>query len=267
MKIQLNHKVIGQKRKGNLVFVHGILGYWRNFYSISQQFKEDYRCLLYDQRGHGDSPHKKPYTVENLAQDLKELIADLNMESVFLVGHSLGAYVSCLLAYEQNHLIKKLVMVDACPWPKEDSAVKIKNILKSLPDSFKDRSSAQAFFNQSVKDKCFSQEIAYWLMGSLKQASQDKKEIHFSFDKQGLLDLLPSVRQQDFPFYLKNIKCPTLFLRGENSSHFFKSDLEKTLKLNSLIQGVEVPQSRHWIHAEQPQKFVKYTRAFLQDKF
>ena len=62
---------------------------------------------------------------------------------------------------------------------------------------------------------------------------------------------------------LKSLKAPTLFLRGEHSTHFPEEDFKKTLKLNPLIQGAEIKGSGHWIHAEQPQAFIKSLKDFL----
>ena len=258
--IGINYKKTGQGKQA-LVFVHGILGYWRNFYSISQTFKDSYTCVLYDQRGHGYSFHQEPYTVQELAKDLKELIAFLKLESVVLVGHSLGGYVSCYLAHQEPDLIKQLVIVDSCPSPKQKAAEEIVRILSSLPDHFKRREEARNFFNQSVKEGLFSENLSYFLMGSLEKKSEGP--IRFLFDKTGLLKLISSVRQEDYSLILKELAQPVLFLRGGNSTHFLKSDLERTVKLNPLIKGLEIPDSGHWLHAEQAQKFIKAVKKFL----
>ena len=167
----------------SLVFVHGILGYWRNFYSISQTFREDYTCLLYDQRGHGLSFHKEPYTVEELAKDLKELLDFLNLKSVILTGHSLGGWVCSYLAHKEPELIEKLIVIDSSPWPKAEVAHDIKKILNYLPESFVDPENAREFFKTAVKEQVFSQQLAGFLMASLEKKSTGP--IGFVFDKKG----------------------------------------------------------------------------------
>ena len=261
MGYKLNYRKLGQGGK-TLVFSHGILGYWRNFYSISQAFKEDYTCLLYDQRGHGLSFHADSYTVEKLAQDLKELLEFLKLKSVVLTGHSLGGWVCLYLAYKEPDLVKKLIVVDSSPWPKESAGDEIKRILSYLPDSFSSREKAREFFNQSVKEAVFSQNLSHFLMGSLEKKSEGA--VRFLFDKKGLFQLLSAVRRLDYPSMIHQLKIPILFLRGEQSSHFSKTDLAQTLKLNSLIQGVEIKDSGHWLHAEQPQEFVQAVKNFLK---
>ncbi|MCY4321929.1 MAG: alpha/beta hydrolase [Bdellovibrionaceae bacterium] len=260
MDTKLNYRIWGEGDK-TLVFSHGVLGYWRNFYSISQILKKNYTCLLYDQRGHGQSFHKEPYTVKNLAQDLKELLKFLELKPVILLGHSLGGWVCSYLAYKEPELVEKLIVVDSSPWPKDSAGKEIKKILSYLPESFPNRKKAREFFNQAIKEGLFSKQLSYFLMSSLDRES--KNTVRFLFDKKGLLNLLPAVRQLDYPSMIEKLKIPILFLRGENSSHFLKEDLEETLRLNPLIKGLEIKNSGHWLHAEQPKDFLKAIEEFL----
>ena len=262
MDNKLNYRKIGQGDKV-LVFAHGILGYWRNFYSISQAFAKDCACLLYDQRGHGLSFHKEPYSVEGLAEDLKKLLEFLKLKPVVLVGHSLGGWVCSYLAYKEPDLVEKLIVVDSSPWPKDSAGDEIKQILSYLPEGFSSREKAREFFNQAVKKAVFSQELSHFLMGSLEKKFTGS--VRFLFDKKGLLQLLSAVRQLDYPSIIKALKSPVLFLRGGRSSHFSKEDMERTGQLNPLIQGIEIKNSGHWIHAEQPQEFIKAVKKFLHD--
>ncbi|MCZ0933493.1 MAG: alpha/beta hydrolase, partial [Oligoflexia bacterium] len=139
----------------------------------------------------------------------------------------------------------------------------IKQILSYLPESFSSRENAREFFNQAVKKAVFSPQLSNFLMGSLERKSKDA--VRFLFDKKGLLQLLSDVRLLDYSSMIKALKIPVLFLRGERSSHFSRADMERTLKLNPLIQGREVKNSGHWLHAEQPQEFIKAVKGFLND--
>ena len=259
---RLHYKQFGKGEK-TLVFVHGLLGFWRNFYSISQALKGNYSCLLYDQRGHGLSFHKPAYTVETLAQDLKNLLSFLKLKSVVLIGHSLGAYVSLYFSFKNPHLVEKLILEDCCPWPKKEIAENIIHLLQSLPDSFNNKESAKSFFEQKVQQKILSQTMAFFLMANLEKKS--KGPIQFLFDKDNVSNIPKNVRDLDYPSFLKSLSIPVLCLRGENSYHFSKSDWAKTAQLNPLIQGIEISNSGHWLHAQQPQAFLKAVKSFLKD--
>ena len=244
-----------------LIFIHGILGFWRNFYSVSRAFISTNQVLLYDQRGHGRSFHKKPYQLKSFVQDLKQLVEELGWKQVFLVGHSLGGYVSYLFAHQYPEKVQKMVIVDASPWPLEEARNKIQNILLSLPSSFPDKNQAKEFFKQSVEKKIFSKNIADFLMASLEVSS--KKSMKFLFDRDGLLELLEDLKKYKIPLFIKDIQTPSLILRGEKSQHFNRSDFEKLLHLKPNFAGKEIKNSGHWIHFEQPQEFIKCLKKFL----
>jgi len=265
MKAQssLFYKKVGETKSQNLVFVHGLLGFWRNFYSISKVFQDDYNCLLYDQRGHGSSPHFSSYKIEEFAKDLKHLIESLNLKSVNLVGHSLGGYVASHLAYKEPHLIEKLILVDSCPWPKKERAEEIVQFLKSLPDEFENKAKAKMFFDDLVKKQSLTPVMAFFLMANLEQ-KDSSLTMSFRFDKKGLLSVPEEVRRLDYPLFLKSFKKSVLILGGEHSKHFSKEDLMRTKKLNSLIQAVEVGESGHWLHAQQPKDFIQKLQNFLK---
>ncbi len=260
MKEKIYYRLIGEGDKP-LVFIHGILGFWRNFYSISQAFKKDYTGLLYDQRGHGRSFHKEPYTVEQLAQDLKNLLEHLKWNKVTIVGHSLGAYVSILFSHNYPDYVEKIIIVDGSPWPQAHSVEQIRAILLHLPDSFSNRSAASDFFKQSIEKGIFSKSMADFLMVSLEKKSDGA--INFVFDKKGLLKLLLNIREYYYPFLIKTLEIPILFLRGKNSKHFLLSDFKKTLQLNPFITGKEIKDSGHWLHADQPEPFIRALKKFL----
>ena len=259
MKTPIYYKLIGQGQP--LVFIHGILGFWRNFYSISQAFKQTHTCLLYDQRGHGQSAHREPYTAEQLTQDLKSLLEDLKWDKTILIGHSLGGYIAYLFAHHYPECVQKMVIVDTSPWPLEEQKERIKNILLRLPFSFPNRLKARDFFKKAGKTNVFSKTMADFLMASLTKNSQGP--VKFVFDRKGLLSLLDNVRESDNSSLIKTLKTPTLVLRGAHSTHFLQSDFEKNLKLNPLIIGKEIENSGHWLHYEQPQIFIKVLKEFL----
>lgn len=62
-----------------------------------------FRCITFDPRGHGasDAP-ATGYTVDRLAEDLGELASALDLQSVTLVGHSLGGAAAVIAAADQG---------------------------------------------------------------------------------------------------------------------------------------------------------------------
>lgn len=74
---------------------------------------ERYRVLRYDNRGHGQSGVPEgPYTLERIAEDARELIAELDLGPVLWCGLSLGGMVGMWLAANAPHVLKRAVLAN-----------------------------------------------------------------------------------------------------------------------------------------------------------
>lgn len=123
-----------------LVFLHGWLlsrAYWQPLVS---QLASQYRCLTYDMRGFGDSQGQSSegqaaggkmrdraeiylpmgsasapslYSLAAYAQDLGELLDRLELDSVWLMGHSLGGSVALWAAYLLPERVKGVICLNA----------------------------------------------------------------------------------------------------------------------------------------------------------
>jgi 3-oxoadipate enol-lactonase len=72
-----------------------------------------YRVLRYDTRGHGvtDAP-AGPYTLEQLAEDARALLAVLGVERTHFIGLSMGGMIGQMLALKHPEMLRSLVLCD-----------------------------------------------------------------------------------------------------------------------------------------------------------
>ena len=99
-----------------LVFLHFYGGSSRTWQPVMDQLQTRYRCLAYDHRGWGQSD--KPatgYGIPELAADALALLAQLDLGSYVLVGHSMGGKVAQLLASQRPAGLRGLVLVAPSP--------------------------------------------------------------------------------------------------------------------------------------------------------
>jgi pimeloyl-ACP methyl ester carboxylesterase len=76
----------------------------------------DHRVVAIDLLGHGGS--EKPtggYSIENQAQLVAQVMAQLGVEGATVVGHSLGGTVAVALAEQSRELVDRLVIIDQAP--------------------------------------------------------------------------------------------------------------------------------------------------------
>jgi pimeloyl-ACP methyl ester carboxylesterase len=78
-----------------ILCLHGRWGRGETWVDFIQHYGNKYRVIAPDQRGHGLSgkPISK-YTAEEMAADMVELLEYLELDSVILVGHSMGGRVA-----------------------------------------------------------------------------------------------------------------------------------------------------------------------------
>ncbi len=80
-----------------LVFVHGYTGDSTDWRYQVEEFSGDYRVLVFDNRGHGESEapaDRSTYTVDDMVEDTEQLITELGFERYHLVGHSMGGAIA-----------------------------------------------------------------------------------------------------------------------------------------------------------------------------
>jgi pimeloyl-ACP methyl ester carboxylesterase len=70
------------------------------------------RCVAADIRGFGDSSVAPPYSMEQYADDLRHLLDQLRIESVVLVGCSMGGYASFAFWRRHRQRVRALVLAD-----------------------------------------------------------------------------------------------------------------------------------------------------------
>lgn len=85
--IETNYEIHGKDGAPWLTFSHSLACTLRMWDDQLDAFKDRFRILLYDTRGHGASEAPKgPYTLDMLAEDLRQLLEHLKIEKTHYVG-------------------------------------------------------------------------------------------------------------------------------------------------------------------------------------
>ena len=99
-----------------LVFVHG-LGYDRRGWgSLPALLTDDFRIVLVDNRGVGESDEPEgPYSVAQLADDVVAVLDDAGIERAHVFGVSLGGFIAQELALSHSTRVNRLVLCSTSP--------------------------------------------------------------------------------------------------------------------------------------------------------
>jgi pimeloyl-ACP methyl ester carboxylesterase len=86
---------------------------WYSFRNIAPSLAEKYRVIVVDIRGMGSSGKPESgYDKKNMAKDIYELIRQLGLKKVYLLGHDIGGMVAMSTAFNYPDSIEKLVVMD-----------------------------------------------------------------------------------------------------------------------------------------------------------
>jgi pimeloyl-ACP methyl ester carboxylesterase len=97
-----------------VLFIHGLLGSHQNWSRLMGELAADRRLIAPDLFGHGASA--KPmgdYSLGAHAATLRDLLDRLNIDTVTLVGHSLGGGIAMQFAYLFPERVERLVLVSS----------------------------------------------------------------------------------------------------------------------------------------------------------
>lgn len=241
-----------------LVFLHGLLGSASNFRRIAKGFETTHRCLMFDQRGHGRS-HKplKGYSPEHYAQDLLEILDELKIDSIDLVGHSMGGRNAVCFTHLHPERVRRLVVEDIGPEARPDAIERIGRLLDKAPTPFPDKASAREFFTTQYED----QRLGQYLYTNITEVRGGQYDWRFS--KPAMMSTLQEGRNTDRWDEWRGLKGPLLLVRGDRSEDLTQEIFEKCGRENPQAQLVVVQDAGHWVHFDQPEKFVQVLQDFL----
>jgi pimeloyl-ACP methyl ester carboxylesterase len=78
-----------------------------------EAFKDDYRLIVPDLRGHGQTQAPQgPYRIDQMADDLRALLQALGVKKIVLAGLSMGGYVALSFCHIYPQIVRALVLAD-----------------------------------------------------------------------------------------------------------------------------------------------------------
>ena len=112
---RFHYRAWGDSSAPTVLLLHGLTGNAWEWDPIAAVLARRFHVLAFNQRGHGASAWASDYAAERMVDDLTRVTAALGLESVGLVGHSMGALNGFLFAARHPVLVKRLVIVDFGP--------------------------------------------------------------------------------------------------------------------------------------------------------
>tara|TARA_B100000749_G_scaffold279661_1_gene273030 strand:+ start:14088 stop:14903 length:816 start_codon:yes stop_codon:yes gene_type:complete len=262
-----HHQIIESDSDKKLVFLHGLMGSGSNWRAITPSFKDLFTILTFDQRGHGRSFQPADgYTPENYADDLKAILDELGWDKVHLVGHSMGGRNALNFAARFPDKVEKLVIEDIGPSIQKENAEKIAHLLSLVPTPFANKGAAREFFQSGKFEAQLphnpnAKALGQYFYSNIRETDEGTADWRFS--KPAIMASVHAGHERDRWQDVRNLKCPTLVMRGEFSQDLNKDDFQRYPRENERISTVEIAQSGHWVHFDQREAFIAELHRFF----
>ncbi|WP_313090064.1 alpha/beta fold hydrolase [Chryseobacterium flavum] len=148
------------ERKGNgketLVLLHGFMENLSIWSDMEPHLSTDFSLIKIDLPGHGQSDIiGETHTMELMAEEVKKVLDNQNLEKIHLLGHSMGGYTSLAFAEKYPETLKSLTLFFSTYLPddeeKKQQRIKSYRIIKDAFPHYV-RAGIPNLFNPNEKD-------------------------------------------------------------------------------------------------------------------
>ena len=252
--MQLHFKESGQGRA--VILLHGMLGSSDNWHFIALRLAESFQVFALDQRNHGQSPHSDEMNYRLMAADANEFMAARGLESASVVGHSMGGKTAMQFALQFPNRVEKLIVADVAPRAYAPAHEKIFTALLAL--DLKSLSSRQAI------EDALATEIPNLVLRRFLLKNLGRNVAGGFFWKMNLRGSAENYLQLREPLSAPvPFAKPALFIRGGKSNYINPQDKPKIRELFPQSQIQTMTTAGHWVHADQPEEFLRLVLDFL----
>jgi len=241
-----------------LLILHGFLGMSDNWKTLGTQFvSEGFQIHLLDLRNHGKSFHSDNFSYELMVEDVYVYCKAHDLEKITLLGHSMGGKTAMLFAVTHPEMVEKLIVADIGPkfYPQHHQTILAG--LNAVDFSKKpSRNEVEDILTKYITDfgtKQFLLKSLYW-----KEPGQLAFRFNLAVFNQKIDEIGKPLPENSI------FTAPTLFIRGGNSNYILDCDFENIKQHfpNGTIETI--PNTGHWLHAENPKLFYEIASSFLK---
>jgi esterase len=253
--MQLNYKMFGE---GNpVVILHGMFGTLDNWQTIAKQLSRNFMVFIVDLRNHGRSPHSDEFNYSIMVEDLREFMESHWLYKASVVGHSMGGKVAMEFATEYPDMVESLVIADIAPKAYTGNHQNIFDALFGLDlKNLASRKEADKYLKSRVDNYGIRQFI-------LKNLYLNKETRKYTWR----MNLEVIHRAYTHILGKSNFAEPfegsVLFIKGSESAYIEVDEFESYKAYFPKAELQTIEDAGHWVHSEQPDKFLEILNSFL----
>ncbi|MEM1323090.1 MAG: alpha/beta hydrolase [Bacteroidota bacterium] len=237
-----------------LVFVHGFCEDYRIWEQVSQAV-EGYRIVSIDLPGFGRSEALAEPSVEGMAEVLRGLLEELDIDRFLLIGHSMGGYVSLAFAERHGAQLEGLALVHSHPYADtEETKVARDRSIQFIRDN------GHSVYVRQLMLKLFPADFAQRQPAIIDLLSERAS----GYSVEGIIGGLQAMRDRaDRSSVLSQLSVPVLFIVGEEDMVVPAASSKAQTALPAVADIQILEGIGHMLMFENPAHFHRLINNFL----
>lgn len=260
-----------------IVVLHGLLGCHKNFVGFGRTFSAlGYPVLCFDARNHGASFDSAIMDYPAMAQDLENLLAELQKRSyggqdwrrVFVLGHSMGSRTAFMHALTCAQRVAALVALDVVPSPQNPDPT-IPHVISAMrrAEGAVARKQAETRLRSELKAVGIDSDLLCQFLllcnfprNPVQHTGAQRWNCNLAAIEACLSQLLCWPAQS----LKKNPNLPVLLIAGANSPYVKPQGWKLLQEYFPRAKKKLLPGVGHWPHSEAPHEFQNLVARFLE---
>lgn len=213
-----------------LILIHGYLADSKIWSEIAGILSRSFKLYIVDLPGHGQSEWNPECTsLKSLSEAIARIMHFEGVQSVFILGHSMGGYVAIEMMRNRFINVTGLILLNSHPF--KDDEEKISNRNKEI---------------ELIKTGKKELLIRFNMANSLARHNRDKypenvrllEEMALKQSKHGMISMLEAMKSRpEYTGFLVKYEIPTLFILGSEDE---KIDYLKVIEQFSGIPHIHI---------------------------
>jgi esterase len=265
--LQLHYLEWGNREKQTLLLLHGFTGHAHVWDFFAHALKEKYHIIALSQRGHGNSQWSQDasYSIDHHFSDIAFFVDAAGLIEPVIVGHSMGGRNALFYSACIPEKVGRLVLVDSRPGNDPDASDALRRHIREIP-----------IRTGSIDDVVHVLQDLYPFLPD--HICYHMAEHGFNKEPDGTFVPKYDIRMgrdvenkgfvtEDLRVFMKNIICPVLVVRGQESK-FLSMDYVRTMcSLFPDARFEEIPYSSHMPVQENQEMFTRVLLNFLENSW
>ena len=253
--LNLHYEIAGEHNAPTVVFLHGMGSAADDWLLQVPVFAERQRVITVDMRAHGASRDSgRAFSVELMADDVAELLMQLNEPPAHLVGLSLGGCVALTLGLQHAARVRSLTLVNTFARYQPAGRAGLRRLIQRLwLLAFAPAPEVAQFVAEGLFPKPEQKPLREAAVASL---SRNPKRTY--------RNAMRAIAKFDLRAQLSRIACPTLIVVGDRDRTVPFAASETLLNGIPGARRLVVADSGHATPIDQPDLFNRAVLDFIE---